>query len=251
MNVTACIVTFNEEKNIRRCLDSVAWCNEIVVVDSFSTDRTVEIAREYTDIVIQREWPGYRAQKEFARQQGHSEWSLLLDADEVISPELKKEIFQTLDHPQADGYEMPRLTWHLNKWIRHGDWYPDRKLRLYRKESGEVVGIDPHDYVKVAGGVKKLKHPILHYTYDDPAHHMRTLDKFTTIMAEEYFNMGKKCRLADLVFRPSWTFFRSYILKAGFLDGKAGFIIAVMAAFGTWTKYMKLLGMQMNSAAVT
>jgi glycosyltransferase involved in cell wall biosynthesis len=248
-SVTACVVTFNEEKNIGRCLDSVAWCDEIVVVDSFSTDRTVEIARQYTDKVVQREWPGFRAQKEFAREQGSCEWSLLLDADEEISPELKAEIFQALENSDAVGYSMPRMVFYLGKWIRHGDWYPDRKLRLYKKDCGHIDGIDPHDFVQVDGAVEKLGHPIFHYTYDDPAHHMRTLDQFTTVAAKEKFKMGRTCSVNDLAFRPIWAFLRGYFFKAGFLDGKAGLVVAVMGAFGVWTKYMKLYDLNLKNRA--
>ncbi len=248
-DVTACVVTFNEEKNIRRCLESVAWCREIIVVDSFSTDRTVEIAREFTDRVIQREWPGFRAQKEFARQQGTCEWSLMLDADEEISPELREEIFTVLEHPAADGFSMPRMVFYLGRWIRHGDWYPDRKLRLYRKEAGEIVGIDPHDYVDVKGPVKKLQAPIFHYTYDDIAHHLNTINRFSSITAREKFERGKKASLADLLFRPAWKFFRGYIIKRGFLDGRAGLSIALLTSFEVWVKYLKLRELQREGKA--
>lgn len=241
LNVTACVVSFNEEQNIRRCLESVSWCSEIVVVDSFSTDRTLEIAREYTDNVIQREWPGFRAQKEFARQQGTCEWSLMLDCDEEISPELKDEIFQALETADGtDGFEMPRMVYYLGRWIRHGDWYPDRKLRLYRKDAGEIIGIDPHDYVEVQGATKRLQRPIFHYTYDDLTHHLNTINRFSTISAEEKFRLGKRARIMDLLFRPFWKFIRGYVFKRGFLDGRQGLIIARMTSFEVWLKYLKL-----------
>jgi len=240
-NVTACIVTFNEEQNIRRCLESVKWCAEIIVVDSFSMDRTVEIAREFTDKIIQREWPGFKAQKEFARQQGTKKWSLLLDADEEISPELKTEIFQALEESDpAVGYEIPRMVYYLGKWIRHGDWYPDRKLRLYQKELGEIDGIDPHDFVNVQGEVRRLKHPIFHYTYDDLTHHLNTINRFSSIWADEAMKRGKKARISDLVCRPCWKFVRGYLIKGGFLNGRVGFVVSVMTSFEVWLKYLKL-----------
>jgi glycosyltransferase involved in cell wall biosynthesis len=248
LNVTACIVSFNEESNIRRCLESVTWCREIVVVDSFSTDRTVEIAREYTDNVIQREWPGFRAQKEFARQQGTSEWSLMLDCDEEISQDLQMEIFQSLKNAnEIDGFEMPRMVYYLGRWIKHGDWYPDRKLRLYRKEAGEIVGIDPHDYVEVRGTTRRLAQPIYHYTYDDLAHHVNTINRFSTISAEEKFKMGKRARRSDLFMRPFWKFIRGYIIKRGVLDGRQGLIIARLSSLEVWLKYLKLRQLEIDS----
>jgi glycosyltransferase involved in cell wall biosynthesis len=247
--VTACIVSFNEEANIRRCLESVAWCQEIVVVDSFSTDRTVEIAREYTENVIQREWPGFRAQKEYARQQGTCEWSLMLDCDEEISRELQTEIFQALETADGiDGFEMPRMVYYLGRWIKHGDWYPDRKLRLYRKNRGEIVGIDPHDYVDVQGETNRLSQPINHYTYDDLAHHMNTINRFSTISAEEKFKRGKRAGTADLLFRPLWKFIRGYFVKRGFLDGRQGLIIAQLTSFEVWLKYLKLKQLSSHAA---
>lgn len=242
--VTACVVTFNEEANIERCLSSVDWCDEIVVVDSFSTDRTVEMAKRFTDNIIQREWPGFRAQKEFARQQGTGEWSLLIDADEEVSPELKAEILLALQGGQAVGYTVPRLVFFLGRWIRHGDWYPDRKLRLYRTAAGEVKGIDPHDYVEVEGPVGKLNHPLFHYTYDDIAHHIRTSNTFTSILAREMHQRGKRFSYIDLLFRPGWKFLRGYLFKAGFLDGFAGLAIALVSAFSTCEKYLKLHELQ-------
>lgn len=244
-DVTACIVTFNEEKNIRRCLESVQWCREIVVVDSFSTDRTVEISREFTSTVIQREWPGFRAQKEFARLQGSCAWSLLLDADEELSPELQAEIFQVLNNPgAANGYEMPRMVYYLGRWIKHGDWYPDRKLRLYRKDKGQILGTDPHDYVEVQGKVRRFHSSIFHYTYDDLAHHLNTINRFSSITAREKYEMGTRAGISDLLFRPVWKFIRGYILKRGFMDGRPGLIIAGLTSFEVWLKYLKLRELQ-------
>ncbi len=244
--VTACIVSFNEERNIRRCLESVKWCDEIVVVDSFSKDRTVEIAREYTDKVIQREWPGFRVQKEFARLQGTREWSLLLDADEEISPLLKDEMLRELarNNGAVDGYEIPRMVNYFGKWIRHGDWYPDRKLRLYRKERGEVFGTDPHDFVKVEGGLKRMKNPIFHYTYDGLEHQMKTINSYSSISAVQMYKMGRRAYPHDLFLRPFWKFLRGYLFKHGFLDGKSGLVIAFLTSFEVWLKYLKLRNLQ-------
>ncbi|VGO15600.1 SPBc2 prophage-derived glycosyltransferase SunS [Pontiella desulfatans] len=244
--VTACIVSFNEERNIRRCLESVKWCDEIIVVDSFSSDRTVEIAREYTDKVIQREWPGFRAQKEFARLQGGNEWSLQLDADEEISPKLKAELIEAMkcNDGSVNGYEIPRMVNYFGKWIRHGDWYPDRKLRLYRKERGRVVGGEIHEYVAVEGKVKRLRNPIFHYTYDDLTHHLQTLNRYSTISAEEMYKRNRRTYWPDILLRPFWKFVRGYVFRMGFLDGSAGLVIALLSSFGVWMKYLKLRNLQ-------
>ena len=135
---------------------------------------------------------------------------------------------------------MPRMVYYLGRWIKHGDWYPDRKLRLYRKEAGEIVGIDPHDYVEVRGTVKRLLQPIYHYTYDDLAHHVNTINRFSTISAEEKFKMGKRAHLSDLLFRPVWKFMRGYFFKRGILDGWQGLVVAYLTSFEVWLKYMKL-----------
>ena len=138
------------------------------------------------------------------------------------------------------GFEMPRMVFYLGRWIRHGDWYPDCKLRLYRKELGKIVGIDPHDYVEVKGAVKRFLHPLFHYTYEDLTHHLNTINRFSTISAEEKLKRGKGGGLVDLLFRPPWKFFRGYVLKRGFMEGRAGLVIALLTSFEVWLKYLKV-----------
>jgi len=241
MKISACIICQNEEKNIGRCLESLGWCDEIIVVDSGSSDRTLEIAREHTDKVFVQDWLGYAGQKEFAWGKAANDWILWIDADEAVSKELCLEMearFARGDLPA--GFETPRMVWYLGRWIRHGDWYPDRKLRLFRLSKSRIVSPLIHERVEVDGVVERFKFPLEHYTYDDVAHHIRTSNTFTTLMAQDLFDRGKKFKWLDLLFRPGWKFFRMYMLKAGFLDGFAGFASAAVSAYSTSEKYLKL-----------
>lgn len=246
--ISACVITFNEEQHIRRCLESVRWCDEIVVVDSFSTDRTREICREFTDAIYEQAWLGYVGQRNFIRKKASHEWVLFLDADEEISPPLKEEIQRELDDgdPTVVGYQFPRQVYYLGRWIRHGEWYPDIKLRLFLKNKGRSVGREPHDHVVVSGPVKTLKNVIYHYTYDNITDHLSTLNRYSSITAEEKWSEGERFSLLDLMFRPCWRFFRGYVIKGGFLDGRHGVLIAAVNAFGVLAKYAKLWEIQLE-----
>lgn len=250
LKISACITAFNEEDKIEACLKSLTWCDEIVVVDSFSTDRTVEICKKYTDKVVQHPWGGYIAQKNYIRGLAACPWILFVDADEVVSDGLRKEIEAEFEKGPGEtvGYDFPRLVHYLGMWIRHGEWYPDRKLRLFRKDRGHSAGQEPHDRVVVDGPVKSLKSPLYHFTYDDMADHIDTLNRFSGISAREKAAAGMKFRLADLLFRPVWRFFKAYFLKRGFLDGKAGLVIAGMSSFGVFVKYAKLMELKRPSS---
>ena len=244
--ISACVICFNEEDKIRKCLDSLRWCAEIVVLDSFSTDRTMEICREITPHVHQHEWLGYVGQRNLIRGFARQEWVLFLDADEEVSPELRDEIlaaFKKGPTPHV-AFEFPRMVKYLGRWIRHGEWYPDRKLRLFKKSSGRSEGVEPHDRVVVNGPVKSLRSPLWHYTYDDVADHLATLHRFSTITAQQKFVAGDRFRWSDLLFRPPFRFIKGYILRAGFLDGAHGFIIACLSAYGAALKYIKLWELQ-------
>jgi len=240
--ISACIIAFNEERKLRRCLQSLTWCDEIVILDSFSTDRTVEVAREFTDRVYQHEWLGYVGQRNLVREMSTHPWILFLDADEEVSTGLRDEILAEFDHGTGRfvGYEFPRQVYFLGRWIRHGEWYPDVKLRLFNKDHGRTEGQEPHDKVVVTGPVKRLKNPIWHYTYDDMRDHIDTLNRFSTITSQQKFVQEAPFRWIDLVFRPLFRFFRGYVLRGGFLDGAHGFMIAVTSAFGAYMKYAKL-----------
>lgn len=242
--ISACVTAGDEEDKIAQCLESLKWCDEIIVVDSFSTDRTFEISKQFTDRVYQREWEGYIAQKNYIRGLANHPWILFVDADEVVSPELRKEIEKEFENPQPDpnvvAYQFPRLVYYLGKWIKHGEWYPDMKLRLFQKARGYSAGKEPHDRVVVDGQIKTLKAPLYHFTYDDMTDHIHTLNRFSQISARQKFEEGLQFRWRDMLFRPIWRFLKCYFLKRGFLDGAQGFIIATLSAFGVLIKYAKL-----------
>lgn len=240
--ISACVMTFNEEHNVRRCLESLSFCDEIVILDSFSTDRTVEICKEYTSLVFQEEWKGYITQRNRLREIANHDWVLFLDADEEVSPSLRDQILYHFRSGTGKymGYEFPRQVFYLGKWIRHGEWNPDIKLRLFRKDKGYSGGQEPHDMVIVDGPVKTLTGKLWHYTYDDLADHLNVVNRFSTISAREMYQAGRKFRMWDLLTRPLARFIKGYIIKGGFLDGLRGFIIAIIVAHGVAIKYAKL-----------
>lgn len=247
--ISACVTAGNEEANIRRCLESLKWADEIVVVDSFSADRTAEISREYTDRVYQHQWLGYIGQKNLIKDMAKGPWVLFVDADEEVSPGLRAEIEREFELGASKGYagyEFPRMVHYLGRWITHGDWYPDVKLRLFRKAVGTCGGREPHDRTTVDGPVRRLSKPLYHYTYTGIADHLVTLNKFSSITAETELGDGRSFRLVDLIFRPWVRFLRSYVVRRGMLDGLPGFIIAVTAAYSVFAKYAKLWELEME-----
>lgn len=241
--ISVCVIAGNEEKNIRRCLESVKWADEIVVVDSFSEDRTCAIAREYTDKVFQHEWLGYIGQKKLIKGLASGPWIMFVDADEEVSPGLRDEIKLLLQKgvPETvDGVQFPRMVRYLGRWIKHGDWYPDVKLRLFRKSRSSCGGTEPHDRIYVEGEVLRLRHPLHHYTYSGISDQLASINRFSSISAEGLHREGSRCRLSDLILRPAFRFLRGYLMKSGWRDGMPGLIIAVNIAFGTFVKYAKL-----------
>jgi len=241
--ISACITCCNEEHNIRRCLASVAWADEIVIVDSFSSDRTLEICREFTERIYQHEWLGYIGQKNLIKDLAGSPWILFIDADEEVSVELRDEIlaeFESDRNATFDGYEFPRMVYYMGRWIRHGEWYPDLKLRLFRKEKGICAGKEPHDRTTVMGPRKRMKGHLNHYTYDNIHDQIKTLNDFSTISARGMYESGRKFRWIDIFVRPLFRFVKSFFTKCGFMDGMLGFVIATASAFGVFLKYAKL-----------
>lgn len=239
--ISVCIICGNEIRNIERCLKSVTWADEIVVVDSFSSDGTFDIAQRYTDKVYRHEWLGYIGQKKLIAEMAQGPWIFFVDADEEVSPELRDEIERRFAKPLPDdvhGFNCPRLVYYLGRWIWHGDWYPDTKLRLYRKAFGECGGNEPHDRINVEGKVQNLKGPLNHYTYVDISDQIRQINRFSSISADTH--RATRVGVLRLVFHPVFRFIKCYFLKRGFLDGIPGLIIAVSVSFGTFAKYAKL-----------
>jgi glycosyltransferase involved in cell wall biosynthesis len=239
--VSVTIITHNESANIAAALESVSWADEIVVVDSESTDDTVAIARRYTDRVVVRPWPGYVAQKNFAAEHATHDWIFSLDADERVTPALASEITALVQGGAgAGGYRMPRVTFHLGRWIRTTDWYPDYQLRLYDRRRGRWTGRHVHESVTVDGAVGRLTNDLQHYAYRDLAHHLRTLDRYTSLAAQQMFEDGRRASWFDVLVHPRLAFFRNYVLRSGFRDGMAGLIISVMNSYYVSLKFAKL-----------
>jgi glycosyltransferase involved in cell wall biosynthesis len=244
--ISACVITYNEEQNIAACLESIAWVDEIIVVDSMSNDRTIDQCRKYTDKVYQQEWQGHVKQKNYALQLARHEWVLSLDADERVSAELRKEIEECLSQElqPADGFFFPRHSYYLGRWINHGGWYPDYKLRLFKKSKGRWGGKDPHDRVVLDGVSAYLKSDLVHYVYRDLSHQLQTVDSFSSITASGLADEGERFSLFRLIFRPALKFVGTYVVKRGFRDGLPGFIISVASSFYVFLRYAKLWELQ-------
>jgi len=240
--VSACIITRDEEDRLPDCLASLRWCDEIVVVDSHSEDRTREIAKSAGARVVERDWPGHVAQKEFAVRVASHDWVFCIDADERVSPELAAEIEarRAAGFGGAAGYSVPRLSSYLGRWIRHGSWYPDRKLRLFDRRRGGWSGRDPHDRVEVDGPVEALSCDLLHHPYRSFDDHLRTISRYADIMAAELHRDGRRARIVDIVLRPPLRFASFYVLRGGFLDGWRGLLLAYLAAHYVRLRYVKL-----------
>lgn len=241
MSLSVCIICLNEEHSIEGCLRSVSWCEEIIVVDSGSTDRTVELARKYTDKVMFHEWPGYVAQKNYALEQATGDWILSLDADERCTPELKAAIERgLLESSGVAGFEVRRHVKYLGRWINHSGWYPDWKLRVVRKGKARWGGIDPHDKLLPDGPVRKLDGEIHHFTYRDFAHHIRIINHFSDVTSAELQKQGSRWPVFQAIVHPPWKFFECFVWNLGFLDGFPGFVIAVGSSFYVFARYVKL-----------
>src|SRR5262245_53791054 len=239
--ITATIICLNEEKHIGACLESVSWCDEIVVVDSGSTDRTVEIARKFTPKVIHHDWPGFVDQINFAIAQATGDWLLCIDADERCSPELKEEIQRALPELESiGGCEVKRHAWYLGRWINHGGWYPDWKARFVKRSGAKCVGHGPHYRILPDGPVRKLDAELHHYPYGDFKDQVDTVNKYSDLFADEMLRNGGRFQSLRAVIHPLGKFVGCYFWKLGFLDGWPGFVIAVASAFHVFSRYVKL-----------
>ncbi len=248
-SISCCIICFNEEQAIRRCLESVKWCDEIIIVDAFSTDRTVEICQDYTPNIIRRAWPGYVEQKRFALSQARHEWVLNLDADEEVSPLLQAEIQAVLqqDDPVVDGFYIPRLVHYLGRWWWHG-WYPSYRLRLFRKHKVRWGGVNPHEKALLHGRSEHLSGNLHHYTYTDISGHLRTVNNLTDISSRELILRKRQRYLSDILLRPLWRFLSFYFFRGCIRDGLPGLFVAATSAFYVFLKYAKLWEQASDSA---
>lgn len=242
--ISACIISFNEELKIEECLQSLAGiADEIIVVDSLSTDRTVEIAGRYTDKIFHQKFLGHVEQKNLAVSHASHDWILSLDCDERLSPQLRDAILaqkEALD--ERNAYRMARKTFYVYRWLNYC-WYPDRKVRLFNRRNARWGGTNPHDRVVLDEGVQvvDLKGDILHYSFNSISEHLRTIDNFTEIGAREIIAKGKKVSMLSPLTHGLWTFIRLYFIKRGFLDGLAGFVVATLSFMHAFVKYAKVL----------
>ena len=237
--VSVAIITKNEENNIEDALRSVADADEIVVVDANSSDRTVEICGKYTDKIFQHEWQGFAIQKQMAVDHTRGPWVLILDADERVPPELKKEVTDVLADTDCSGFYVPRKNHFLGKWIRHSGWWPDHTLRLFRKERGHLEPREVHESVTVQGPVGYLRHPLTHYTYWSLTDFIKRMENYSTLAAKEIRQSAGHAGLFSLTVKPCATFLKMYVLRLGILDGKRGLILAILYSYYTFLKYAK------------
>ncbi len=246
--LSATLITHNEETNIEEALQSVAWADEIVVVDSGSTARTVEICRRHTDKVYHRGWTGYVDQKNHAVAMASHDWIFSLDADERVGPELVREIELLRKNGMGRaGYRIPRVAFFMGRWIRHGEWYPDYQLRLFDRRRGRWQGGRVHESVRVEGTPGILAGELRHYTYRRLSDYLRRLETYTTLAAQDYREQGRKVTMLKVLANPAGAFVKGYLLKRGFLDGGPGLMVAVMGAVSVFFKYAKLYELQQSS----
>ena len=244
------LITKNEEKNIRECLDSVAWADEIIVVDSGSSDKTISIAQEFTPLVFVHDWPGFGIQKNRALSYATGEWVFSIDADERVTPELKAELIQAMQVGETDGFFCPRLSQFCGKYVRHSGWYPDYVLRLFKRNKGKFSDNLVHESLILQGKSSKLSSPLLHYTYLNMDDVRRKVEHYSASWAQQMYERGKKAYPVDAPVRAAWAFLRTYCFRLGFLDGSAGFQIAKMNASTTYLKYQRLRAMQLTQASL-
>ena len=245
MPLSVILITRNEAANIRECLQSVAWADEIIVVDSGSTDETVAIARSLGARVYEHDWPGFGPQKNRALGYATSDWVFSIDADERVTPELRAELEAAMLDGNADGYCSPRLSQFCGTFIRHSGWYPDYVLRLFRRGKGSFHNLLVHESVQLHGRTEKLHTPLLHYSYHGRADVERKVAAYSTAAAQQMYAAGQRASGLRAATSAGWAFVRTYIFRLGILDGRAGWQIAGMNARTMWLKYRKLIALNM------
>lgn len=235
------IITKNEAQHIGRCLESVRFADEIIILDSGSTDNTVEICKTYSAHVFSTDWPGFGIQKQRALDKATGDWVLSIDADEQVTPQLQAEIIQAMQNNNADGFEIPRLSSYCGHNMKHGGWWPDYVLRLFKRELGKFSPELVHERIYVSGKIAQLTQPLLHEAFIDPEEVLHKINSYSTLGARKLHEAGKKTSLAEAILKGLWTFIRTYLLKAAFLDGRHGLMLAISNAEGAYYKYVKLL----------
>jgi glycosyltransferase involved in cell wall biosynthesis len=246
INISVCMITFNNDRTVERALKSaIPWADEIIVIDSFSTDHTPKIAKKYANHFEQRQWPGHMDQYNHCISNAKNEWVVFIDADEEISPELSREILQRIkiDNDKYDGYVIHRRTFYLGRWIKHGGWVPDYEIRLFKKSKGGFEG-GLHAKVVVQGKVETLNNFYYHYNYKDIADQVNTINSYSDTAARDMLAEDRKFSFFDLIFRPPFRFIKEYLVKRGFMDGMPGFVIAISTVYYVFIKYAKLWELQ-------
>jgi glycosyltransferase involved in cell wall biosynthesis len=244
ISLSAVIITFNEERNLGRCLESLKGiADEIIIIDSNSTDRTVEIARAHNSKVYQHAFAGYGEQKNYATSMATNDWIISLDADEALTPELRQSILEIKQHPEFSVYQVPRLTNYCGKWIWHCGWYPDKQTRIYNRTKGKWVERRVHEFWKLDDDLGRsgyLKGDLLHYSFASINEHLQKIEKYSELAARESVEKGKNTNMFKVYFSPKWHFVNDYFFKLGFLDGFYGYTICRLSAYATFLKYSKI-----------
>ncbi len=241
IKISTIIITKNEEDNIRNCLETVKWADEIIVVDDFSHDKTLDIVREYTGRIYRQEWLGYGRQKQFAVDKATGEWILSIDADERVTSELKSEILDAVKAEEFCGFYIPFKFFFLGHLMRFGGCGREKHLRLFRKDKGRFDEEAVHEGINVDGELGKLKNYILHFSYKDKEDYFKKFREYTSLDAEKRFNLGKKAGWGHIILLPCWEFISRFIFKLGFLDGVYGLQWALYSAQYVYVKYLKLI----------
>ena len=249
LSISVIIITLNEEQRIRDCLESVKWADEIILVDAFSSDATVDIARNYTNTIFQRQWPGYSEQRNFGLAQAKNEWVLFLDADERISAGLAEEIGHAISNSFHDAYYLLRQSFYLGEKIEFGEWNPDWKLRLAKKQKAKWIGPSVHEIIAVEGSLAYLENPMLHFGYTNLRHHFKKFHLYSSLFAKDAFESKAKIGPETILIAPLRRFVNGYFRKRGYKDGYRGLIIALMQSWEVFLRYVKLFALHIWAKA--